>query len=182
MYISYNHSYLYLSIVPWYATKNYCFNFVLWKHQMQKNCQWKIFSSSSFQNISVSHTHTHTHTRLTALFPWLPRWARTRKVKPIWILLEQETLSGSGISWAVCKSAPRSRQITTPAPHHSVFYRPDALPATQPIASKHWRNSWCQDNHKITSSHLCSYKFNRYFSFLLQTCFSCSSCQETFSG
>ena len=25
-----------------------------------------------------------------------------------------------------------------PAPHHSVFYRPDALPATQPTASKHW--------------------------------------------
>jgi len=23
------------------------------------------------------------------------------------------------------------------APHHSVFYRPDALPATQPTASKH---------------------------------------------
>ena len=28
-------------------------------------------------------------------------------------------MSGSGISWAVCKSAPRSRQITMPAPHHS---------------------------------------------------------------
>jgi len=28
-------------------------------------------------------------------------------------------------------SAPRPRQVTTPAPHHSVFYRPDALPATQ---------------------------------------------------
>ena len=42
-------------------------------------------------------------------------------VKPIWILLKQETVSGSGISWAICKSAPRSRQITTPAPHHSVF-------------------------------------------------------------
>jgi len=26
---------------------------------------------------------------------------------------------------------------TTPAPHCSVFYRPDALPATQPTASKH---------------------------------------------
>ena len=35
--------------------------------------------------------------------------------------MEQETVIGSGISWAVCKSAPRSRQITTPAPHHSVF-------------------------------------------------------------
>ena len=26
-------------------------------------------------------------------------------------------MSGSGISWAICKSAPRSRQITTPVPH-----------------------------------------------------------------
>jgi len=32
----------------------------------------------------------------------------------------------------------RSRQITTPTPHHSVFYRPDGLPVTQPTASKHW--------------------------------------------
>jgi len=46
---------------------------------------------------------------------------------------------GLAYGWAVCKSAPRSRQITTPAPHHSVFYRPDTLPATQPTASKHWR-------------------------------------------
>ena len=81
--------------------------------------------------------HTHTHTRLVALFPGLPGWASTRKVKPIWILLKQETVSGRGISWAICKSAPRSRQITMPAPHHSVFCRPDALPAAQPTASKH---------------------------------------------
>ena len=49
-------------------------------------------------------------------------------------------MSGSGISWAICKSAPHSRQITTPAPHHSVFYRLDALPAAQPTASKHWKH------------------------------------------
>ena len=66
-------------------------------------------------------THTHTHTRLTAICPGLPEWAGTRKVKPIWILLKQETVSGSGISWDICKSAPRCRQITTPAPHRSVF-------------------------------------------------------------
>jgi len=47
-----------------------------------------------------------------ALCPGLPRWASTRKVKPIWILLKQETASGSGISWAIGKSAPRSRQMT----------------------------------------------------------------------
>ena len=101
-----------------------------------------------WQTEIVQDTHTHTHTHLTALFPGLPGWAGTRKVKPIWILLKQETVSGSGISWAVCKSAPRSRQITMPAPHRSVFYRPDALPAAQPTASKHkaegklWLQSW----------------------------------------
>ena len=74
---------------------------------------------------------THTHTRLMALCPGLPRWAGTRKVKPIWILLEQETVSGSGISWAICKSAPCTSLLS--------FYRPDALPAAQPTVSKHWR-------------------------------------------
>jgi len=49
------------------------------------------------------------------------------KTKPNF--LQQETVSGSGISWAICKSAPRPRQITMPTPHHSVFYRSDALPA-----------------------------------------------------
>jgi len=44
--------------------------------------------------------HTHTHTRLTALFPGQPGWAGTRKVKPIWISLKQETVNGSGIKWA----------------------------------------------------------------------------------
>jgi len=33
-----------------------------------------------------------------------------------------------------------------PAPHHSVFYRPDALPATQPTASKLW-----MQNHSVKS-------------------------------
>ena len=92
---------------------------------------------ASCQNVDFTH-QTH-HTRLTALFPGLPEWASTRKVKPIWILLKQETVSGSGISWDICKSAPRSSKITTPVPHHSVFYRPDALPAAQPTALKQWR-------------------------------------------
>ena len=30
-------------------------------------------------------------------------------------------MNGSGISWAMCKSTPRLRQITMPASHHSVF-------------------------------------------------------------
>jgi len=42
----------------------------------------------------------------------------TRKVKPIWIYC---IVSGSGISCAICKSAPWPCHITTPASHHSVF-------------------------------------------------------------
>jgi len=98
------------------------------------------------------YAHTHTHNRLMALCPGLPGWAGTRQVKPIWILLKQETVSGSGISWAVCKSAPRSRQITTPTPYHSVFYRPDAVPAAQPTASEHWRQLYWPFNRSNDST------------------------------
>ena len=104
-----------------------------------------------FTSIHMPHTHTHTHTlththtRLTALFPGLPGWAGTRKVKPIWILLEQETMSGSGISLAICKSAPRSRQITTPAPLHSVFTgRMPFLPPNQQRQSTEGKAFICQ--------------------------------------
>ena len=43
------------------------------------------------------------------------------KTKTSLDFLEQETVNGSGISWAICKSAPRPRETTTPVPQHSVF-------------------------------------------------------------
>ena len=69
---------------------------------------------------STWKVNTHTHP-FNGPFPGLPRWAGTRKVKPVWILLKQETVSGSGISRAVCKSTPRFRQITMPAPTTQFF-------------------------------------------------------------
>jgi len=82
------------------------------------------------------HTHTHTHT-FNGPFSRTTRVGRYQKGKINLDSLKQETVSSSGISCALSKSASRSREITTPAPHHSVFYRPDALPAAQPTASKH---------------------------------------------
>ena len=99
----------------------------------------------------------HTHTRLMALFPGLPRWAGTRKVKPIWILLKQETVSGSGISWAICKSAPRSRQITTPEPHRSVFLQA-GCPSCRPTNSV----KALRPNLNVTE-----FKFNPFYVLLL---------------
>ena len=79
-----------------------------------------------FQKTSTFHCLNNSGQKLTD-------HQHLRKVKPVWILLKQETVSGSGISWAVCKAAPRSRQITTPAPHHSQFFtgRMPLLPPNQ---------------------------------------------------
>ena len=71
-------------------------------------------------SIKALKQSNHTHT-FNGPFSGTTQWAGTRKAKPIWILLKQETVSGSGISWAICKSAPGSRQITMPAPHRSIF-------------------------------------------------------------
>ena len=43
-------------------------------------------------------------------------------------------MSGSGISWTICKSARRSRQTTMPAPHHSVFLQA-GCPSCRPTNS-----------------------------------------------
>ena len=85
----------------------------------------------------------HTHTRLTALFPGLSEWAGNRKVKPIWILLARD----SEWQWhqlGHMQSAPRFRQITTPAPHHSVFTgRMPFLPPSQQHQSTEGNLMYC---------------------------------------
>ena len=99
---------------------------------------WHMDCWHTLNDVSINN-----NTRLMALFPGLPSWAGTRKVKPIWILLKQETVGGSGINRATCKSAPRSRQITTPAPHHSSFLQagcPSCCPTNSIKALKMWVN------------------------------------------
>ena len=129
---------------------------LIWNEVTARVTVW-INSERKKMHKTQTTVHTYTHTHLTALCPGLPGWAGTRKVKTIWILLKQETVSGSGIRWAICKSAPRSRQITMPAPHCSVFYRPDALPAAQPTVSKHWRQKTTVQTGKSNSGDIIYY-------------------------
>ena len=76
-----------------------------------------------------TRTHAHTHNRPTALL-------YHKMVDFLVYRVEQEKVSGSGISRAICKSAPRTRQITTPAPHYSVFTgRMPFLPPNQQCQS-----------------------------------------------
>jgi len=54
--------------------------------------------------------------------------------------MKQEMMSGSGISWTICKSlAPPFRHNYARTSPLS-FHRPDTRPATQPTASRHWRH------------------------------------------
>ena len=92
-----------------------------------------------------------------ALCLGLPGWASTKKEKPIWILLKQETVSGSGFSWAICKSAPRSRQI--PHQHLTAQFCTGRMPFLPPNQqrqsteyvkrSKIWESSLSQINGKM---------------------------------
>jgi len=61
----------------------------------------------------------HSFNGLFARTTWV---SQHQKGKPFWILLKQEMMGGSGISWTICKSfASHCRQITTPVPHYSIF-------------------------------------------------------------
>jgi len=120
---------------------------------LQARCSsWHPTNSVKALNASYVY-YIHTHTRLMALCLGLPGWACTRKVKPMWILLKQETVSSSGISWATCKSAPRSRQTTTPAPHHFVFT--SQMPFLPP-------NQQCQSTEGISTEGIYIYMYITY--------------------
>jgi len=101
---------------------------------------WYLYPNRWENNVCVPQPYI----LLLLMAPWTlsetTRVSWYQKGKTNLDLLKQELLSGSGISWAMCKSAPCPSQVTTPITHHSVFYRPDALPAAQPTASKHWRH------------------------------------------
>ena len=124
----------------------------------------------NYQNADCTHTHP-----FNGLFLRLPGWAGTRKVKPIWILLKQETVSGSGISWAICKCAPRSRQITTPAPHHSVFFT-GRMPFLPPNQQRQSTECWLQFfKNKYFVSFIIFFKINviyymQYIIFIILYC------------
>ena len=89
--------------------------------------------------LRYAHTRTHTHTHpFNGLCPGLPWWAGTRKGKPN---VDFSDARDSEWQWhqvghmQVCTSLQTDNHASTPL--LSFFYRPDALPAAQPTASKH---------------------------------------------
>ena len=100
-----------------------------------------------------THTHTHKHT-FNDPFSGTTLVSQYQKgKKTIRILLKQETVSGSGINWAIYKSAPHFKQITMPAPHHSVFLQAGCLSCRQINSVKALKGLWRESKCKILRNH-----------------------------
>ena len=95
---------------------------------------WKrAFGLATFSACITTHTHTHKHT-FNGPFSGTTQVSRYQKGKTNLDFAEARNNEWQCMASAgLCKSAPRSRQITTPAPHHSVFTgRMPFLPPNQP--------------------------------------------------
>jgi len=102
----------------------------------QTNCSnWRLTENN---RDSITHTNM-----FNGLCPGLRRWASTRKVKT-----NLDFIGARDSEWQwhqlghmqICTSLQANNHASTP-PTTQVFYRPDALPAAQPTASKHWRHT-----------------------------------------
>ena len=103
--------------------------------------------------ITITNQHQttlqeHTHNTTVLLLFWnmsgttrVSRYqkGKTRKVKTNLDLLEQETVSGSGISWAICKSAPHPRQ---PRQHPTTQFLQAGCPSCRPTNSVKALKDW----------------------------------------
>ena len=115
------------------------YQILIWEFHTCYNTHTHLFNGPFSGTTWVSrYTHIHTHP-FNGPFSGTTQVSQYQKGKSN---LDFTEARDSEWQWhqQICKSASRSRQITTPVPHHSVFYRPDALPVAQPTASKHWRH------------------------------------------
>jgi len=68
------------------------------------------------QSMPAIHTPVHINQQLATPITYIHPFNQDQKSKTNLELLHQQTVNGNGISWAMCKSAPHPRQITTTAP------------------------------------------------------------------
>ena len=110
-----------LCSVPWRRPGSAHQQTTHWVHQqLSRPCHAvAAHTRSSAAYSKPAHTHTVTHTRSTALCPRLPRWAGTRKVKPIWIVPERK--NQSGFYW----SKRQRVAVASAGPYASLHLAPD---------------------------------------------------------
>ena len=94
--------------------------------------QWQINWLSWLASVGVSDHHNH----FTALFPGPPGWAGARR-ELLDFMVQGKINRGRHTDHPAGRHSIRTKQC--PPPPSPILYMLDALPATQPAASKHWR-------------------------------------------
>jgi len=93
-------------------------------------------SANDLHMLHWCHCRLIHHNRFTALFPGPPGWAGARIELLNFIVQGKTNRCRHTDHPAGCHSIPTKQYPPPPSP---IFYRPDALPVTQPTVSKHWR-------------------------------------------
>jgi len=96
---------------------------------MLQQCQWfcthMLFlcpSSETVHYMACTHTHTRPFNVPLSGTTWISRYEKGKTNLDFTEARDSEwQWHQLFISWAICKSVPCCRQITMPAPHHSVF-------------------------------------------------------------
>jgi len=108
------------------------------------NNSWQAHTETSQQLTILLLLLLHPFNSLFSRTTWV---SRHQKGKLFWVLLEQEVM---GWQWhqldhmqIICTSHKTDNHASTSP---LSFYRPDALPAAQPTASKHWMQITIIDN------------------------------------
>ena len=100
----------------------------------------------SVSTAAACYTHTHP---FNGPLSGTNRVSRYQKGKTNLDFTEsKKTVSGSGISWAICMSASRNRETTTQVPHHSVFKDP------MPFLPLHEQRQSTEGNAATRSCHI----------------------------
>ena len=84
-------------------------------------------------------------------------------------------MSGSGISWAICKSAPCSRQITMPTPHHSVYT--GRMPFLSPNQQRQSTEGKCSDGNWTQYYRKLTAQLDRRWRHMEHCCFTDDCCR-----
>ena len=89
-------------------------------------------SNTTLKSSISPGTHTRPFNGPFSRTTWVSRYQKGKTS------LDFTEASDSEWQWHVCTLLQTDNHASIPP--HTVFYRRDALPATQPTASKHWRN------------------------------------------
>jgi len=117
-----------------------CFFFcLLCSHTGEQHSNKKLEQSftACMPFLMASSTFHHHHNHFTALFPGPVGWAGARR-ELLDFMVQGKINRGRHTDHPAGCHSIRTTQCPPPSSPH-IFYRPDALPAAQPTASKHWR-------------------------------------------